>query len=232
MTFEVGKTYLTRDGSEAEIMSRNSFTLVGTVTKTNGKRISLMWLPTGSSVYYDDKEMDLMPPDAEPELEGKTARDLCDTVYGVYSRMASYVSDKQEQDGVQHKLKEENAALLSENNYVLVQIEELQKEYGRLHVALREARMIAQGMVEAVKQDSLDDPPQISTDRLCSALVIMCGCKIYRGEDAHSCPFYSFSGKTNNAHCTCCKKCTANCTKMAAQLAVDQTKCATRNIKP
>ena len=92
-----------------------------------------------------------MPPDAEPELEGKTARDLCDTVYGVYSRMASYVSDKQEQDGVQHKLKEENAALLSENNYVLVQIEELQKENGRLHVALREARMIAQGMVDAMK---------------------------------------------------------------------------------
>ena len=48
-------------------------------------------------------------------------------------------------------LKKENAALLSENNYVLVQIEELQKENGRLHVALREARMIAQGMVDAAK---------------------------------------------------------------------------------
>ena len=151
MTFEVGKTYLTRDGSEAEIMSRNSFTLVGTVTKTNGKRISLMWLPTGSSVYYDDKEMDLMPPDAEPELEGKTARDLCDTVYGVYSRIASYVSDKQEQDSVQPKLKEENASLFKANLELLEEVDALQKENRRLHTQLHEARLIAQGMVDASK---------------------------------------------------------------------------------
>ena len=116
--FEVGKTYITRDGSEAEIISRNSFTLEGTVTKTNGKRIPIMWLPTGSSVYYDDKEMDLKPEEIPEKIE-------------------------------EHK--EENASLFKANLDLLEEVDALQKENFGLRIELQEARLIAQGMVDAAK---------------------------------------------------------------------------------
>lgn len=162
--FEVGKTYITRDGSEADIISRNSFTLEGTVTKTNGKRIPIMWLPTGSSVYYDDKEMDLMP----EEIQGKK--------YDGFAKVdaATIAAIDMAWDSEQHKLKEENVSLFKANLDLLEEVDALQKENFGLRIELQEARLIAQGMVDAAK---------------ISIPAVKCSCGyFYRVEDKHMFP--------------------------------------------
>ena len=148
-TFEVGKTYLTRDGRKVLIKKYAGTQIIGTTRWEDGDESTHIWDGTGNYFFSGQSPMDLMP--TEPELEGKTARDLCDTVYGVYSRIASYVSDKQEQDSVQPKLKEENASLFKANLELLEEVDALQKENRRLHTQLHEARLIAQGMVDASK---------------------------------------------------------------------------------
>ena len=182
-TFEVGKTYLTRDGRKVFIKSYAGTTIIGVTRHNDGTEWTPTWYGCGSYFFSGPSPLDLMP---EAIFEENTSK--------------------------VESLKRENAALFSENIYVLAQIEELQKENGRLHVELREARIIARGMVEAMKQDSLDDPP-------------MCKCNRYRAEDVHVCAFQrSFTNLTDEKYCTCCEKCSADCVKLAAQGMVDAAK--------
>ena len=121
--FEVGKTYLTRDGSEAEIMSSNSHSLEGIVTKTNGKRVSRMWRPTGISFYPDDRYTDLMP----GEIPGKK--------YEGFAKVdaATIAAIDMSWDSEQHKLKEENASLFKANLELLEEVDALQQFMERLN---------------------------------------------------------------------------------------------------
>ena len=116
-------------------------------------------------------------------------------------------------ESLAESLKKENASLFKANLDLLAEVDALQKENGRLYVDLQEARIIARGMVDAMIEDGLEVGP-------------MCECHIFPAESAHSCPFYGeFTGIKDERHCTCCKKCTENCSKMAAQGAIDAEKC-------
>ena len=184
-TFEVGKTYLTRDGSEAQVTSSDWKTLAGIVTAKSGFKRRCMWYHTGAFVFSGQPAMDLMPE-------------------ATYENNSSIVES----------LKKENASLFKANIDLLAKFDALQRENTQLYVELQEARMIARGMVEALRQSSLDDPP-------------MCKCNIYRAEDVHVCAFQRIFNKLtcDEKYCTCCEKCSADCVKLAKQGMVDAAKC-------
>ena len=180
--FNVGETYLTRDGRKVLIKSYAGNTIIGITRHNDGDEWSPMWYTAGNYHFYGQSPMDLMP---EAIFENHSCDGRC--------------------------LEKENADLFKQNLDLLAEVDVLQKENGRLHVALREARMISQGMVEAMKQDS-DDPP-------------MCKCNRYCAENAHVCAFQrSFTNLTDEKYCTCCEKCSADCVKLAAQGMVDAEK--------
>ena len=63
--FEVGKTYLTRDGSEAQLTFRGCKTLAGAVTAKSGFKQYCMWYYNGAFVFSGQPGMHLMPQDKE-----------------------------------------------------------------------------------------------------------------------------------------------------------------------
>ena len=136
MIFEVDKMYLTRDGSRVLIESNDRTTIKGTVLSSNGT--TRMWYAGGKYRVFGESDMDLMI----GEITGE-----------------KYLGFVTAPVGWKPTIKE-NAALFKQNLDLLEDINELQKENGRLHIELREARMIARGMVVAIKQSSLEGPPE------------------------------------------------------------------------
>ena len=88
---------------------------------------------------------------------------------------------------------------------------EIRKKNIDLHLKLSEKTVKQYGKL--VGNGDIEDPA-------------MCGCNIYRAEDEHPCPFQTvFAAKElDPKNCTCCKKCTATCSKLAANGLVDAAK--------
>ena len=123
--FNVGETYLTQDGSEAQVTFRDWKTLAGTVTLESGFKQHCMWYHTGAYVFSGQPEMNLMPLDVPYENDKNSSK--------------------------VDSLKRENATLFKANLDLLAEVDALQKENGRLYVELQETRMIARGMVDIAK---------------------------------------------------------------------------------
>ena len=67
--FNVGKTYLTRDGLVASIISSNGNTLEGNTTDQEGIRRHNLWYLTGTCVFSGQPGMHLVHPDEKQEIK-------------------------------------------------------------------------------------------------------------------------------------------------------------------
>ena len=152
-TFEVGKTYLTRDGSEILITSITNDLMNGVGTSQSGHMGLSTWYINGKYLFSGKAHMDLMPeeiPADSATLKKSINETLTETLATVGWSPPGWKTRKEA------TLQEENASLFKANLELLEEVDALQKENFGLRIELQEARMIAQGMVDAVKQDSID----------------------------------------------------------------------------
>ena len=140
MIFEVGKTYLTRDGRKVLMKSYTGAMIMGTTRWKGGDESTHLWYDTGNYFFSGQSPMDLMPwgitgfsAVTEPELEGKAMRER-----GIESALIKLGWTPP------GKKSDEDAKLQAE-------VETLREENAQLRTQLNEARLIAQGMVDSVK---------------------------------------------------------------------------------